>query len=113
MDPRRLAKLLIVEPKADGVWAPQRASISGGRLEKIIAHPGHPAREQLLWRNAWFGENPPEQIEEPTYFEFVNPPLYLHPEMVEEVIKYADVPGPLVRAYRELAAHNVSRHADE
>jgi HEPN domain-containing protein len=35
---------------------PQRLTLLGGQLERIIADPKHPSREPLLWQNGFFGK---------------------------------------------------------
>lgn len=80
--------------------APHEFQIIGGRLESIIAKPNHPAREPLLWQNAFFGRRPRKTIRLPGRMEGGNSPLSLHPEILDEVLKYVFLPKDVVAAYR-------------
>lgn len=80
--------------------APYKFNIIGGRLESIIAKPNHPAREPLLWQNAFFGRRPRKTIRLPGRMEGGNSPLSLHPEILDEVLKYVFLPKDVVAAYR-------------
>jgi hypothetical protein len=83
----------------DGVPAP-KVRIPGGRLEKIIGTPNHPAREPLLWQNCFCGERVRRRVKMTNWFKASNAPLYLNPQMLDEVLKYVFLPDKLVTAYR-------------
>ena len=72
----------------EAVSAPQRFRIAGGLLEKILGDRTHPAREALVKHNLFFG--PRQRSRVPQRFEMhaTNSPLFLHPELIDEVEKY-------------------------
>jgi hypothetical protein len=79
---------------------PPKVHLSGGYLEKVIDDAADPAREPLLWRNAFFGVRRRHHVRVEQWFKAVNSPLYLHPEMVDEVLKYVHLPRSIVDGYR-------------
>lgn len=88
--------------------------ILGGRLEKILSDRGHPARGALIWKNLFFGERARKkvQMDIPRWFE--NAPLSLHPEILEEVLKYVYLPKDVASAYRaELASQLAAGDGEE
>lgn len=81
-------------------FTPQKFQILGGRLESIIAKTDHPSREPLLWQNAFFGCKSRKTVEIPGCMEAGNSPLYLHPEILNEVLKYVYLSKDVIQAYR-------------
>lgn len=79
---------------------PHRFAIIGGRLESIIANPKHSSRAPLLWQNAFFGRRPRKTVTHPFRMEGGNSPLSLHPEILDEVLKYVWLPKDVINAYR-------------
>ncbi len=79
---------------------PHRFTIIGGRLESIIAKREHPSREPLLWQNAFFGRKPRKTVTLPSRMESGNSPLSLHPEILDEILKYVWLPKDVIHAYR-------------
>jgi len=79
---------------------PHRFTIIGGRLESIIANRDHPSREPLLWQNAFFGCKPRKTVTQRIRMESGNSPLSLHPEILDEVLKYVWLPKDVIHAYR-------------
>jgi hypothetical protein len=79
---------------------PPRARIPGGYLESVIDKPSDPARGPLLWCNAFFGGRQRRRLRIDNWFKAVNSPLYLHPEILDEVLKYAHVPRSVADGYR-------------
>jgi hypothetical protein len=84
--------------------------IHGGYLEKVFDDPNHPARTALLWQNGFIGKKPRKRVRVWKGFTFVNSPLYLFPQFVDEVAKYVMLPKPLQAAYRDAAREK--RRAD-
>jgi hypothetical protein len=74
--------------------------IMGGRLEKILADPHHPSRPGLVWNNMFFGGKTRDHVRMhiPIYAE--NAPLWLHPEILNEVLEYVYLPENVAEAYR-------------
>jgi len=84
----------------------------GGLLEKIIADRKHPAREPLLWQNPRFGRVR-KTIRLRGHLSAVNAPLFLHPEIVDDVGHYVHIPKDVAAAYRELAQQNARATATD
>lgn len=81
---------------------PQSFRIFGGFLEKIIDDKKHPAREPLVWQNLYFGRRPKKSIRIAKFMHSTNSPLSLHPEMLDDVLKYVHLPKGVIEAYRNL-----------
>lgn len=86
--------------------------IQGGWLESVLAKPKHSARESLVWQNLFFGQHRRKSIRLASYVEAGNSPLYLHPEIVDEVAKYIYLPADVKSAYRELHARRLAGDHD-
>jgi hypothetical protein len=82
------------------ILPPHRFAIIGGRLESIIAKRDHPSREPLLWQNAFFGRRARKSVTLPSQMEAGNSPLTLHPEILEEILKYVWLPKSVSDNYR-------------
>jgi len=86
----------------DGYPAP-RVRIPGGTLEKIIDDTSNQAREPLIWQNGFFGKRARRTVRLREWFQAHNAPLYLNPQILEEVLKYVFLPGELAKLYRQHA----------
>jgi len=82
---------------------PPKASLQGGQLEKIIDGTATPAREALLWQNGFFGNRVRRRVRPGGWFKASNSPFHLHPEILDEVLKYVYLPPDVVGAYRDHA----------
>lgn len=82
---------------------PHTFRIFGGLLEKIIENKNSPSRSALIWQNAFFGKATRKHVRIPTPFHAVNSPLYLHPEILEEILKFVFLPKEVADAYRKVA----------
>ena len=74
--------------------------IPGGVLEAIIADSKNPARKPLLWNNAFFGKRTRKRIGVRRWFKAHNAPLYLNPQIIDEVLKYVYIQKELEIGYR-------------
>jgi HEPN domain-containing protein len=83
-------------------FPPPIVRIAGGYLEKVIDKPKHPAREPLLWQNAFFGTRKRRKVGVRRGFHAINSPLFLNPHILEEVLKYVFLPKDVKAAYRKL-----------
>ncbi|MFL1806033.1 HEPN domain-containing protein [Plesiomonas shigelloides] len=83
--------------------SPQEFSIIGGHLEHVIEKTDHPSREGLIWINRHYGTQSKEPVSFTQYTTSGNSPLSLHPEILDEVIKYVYLPKDVINAYKELA----------
>ena len=100
LDPVATAAKLV-----EGKWAP-RVRIVGGHLEGILKKRDSPAREPLLWHNAYFGRGR-RRVMVRGGFTAVNSPLFQKAELLDGILKYAHVPKHVVRAYRDHALDEV------
>ncbi|MBJ2166163.1 HEPN domain-containing protein [Acidovorax sp. IB03] len=80
--------------------APQEFSIMGGHLEKVLAKSDHPSRAGLVWHNLKFGKRRRTSVSYTRTSMSGNSPLSLHPEILDEVLKYVFLPKDVVEAYR-------------
>lgn len=85
----------------DGFPAP-KILLPGRYLERIMEAPKHPAREPLLWQNAFFGKRMRQRVRLRKWWKASNSPLYLNPQMLDEVTKYVHLPKNIQDAYRAL-----------
>jgi HEPN domain-containing protein len=74
--------------------------IPGGCLEKIIDDAKNPARGPLLWQNGFFGRRARKRVRLNKWFQAHNAPLYLNPQILDEVLKYVHIPDHLAKGYR-------------
>ena len=86
----------------EGQWAP-RVRIVGGHLEKILNKRADPAREPLLWHNAYFGRGR-RSVMVRGGVTAVNSPLLHTAKLLDEILKYAYIPKEVVEAYRDQAS---------
>lgn len=77
--------------------------ITGGILEKIIEEQDHPAREALIWNNLFFGPSRRKTVKMRSDWEAGNSPFFLHPEIIDEVIKYVRIPHDIIEGVRQFA----------
>lgn len=75
--------------------------IPGGALERILDAKRHPAREPLLWQNTLFGVRKRRRARVKDFMHASNAPLYLFPDMLDELVKYVYMPKDMEAAYRE------------
>ncbi len=87
--------------EASELQPPQKFRLTGGHLERILDKRGHPSRSALIWQNLFFGNSIRKRVRMPSVFQAVNAPLYLNPEILDEVLEYVFVPKEVERAYRE------------
>jgi len=80
------------EQLRNGVAAPL-VSISDGYLEKILDDSKNQAREPLLWQNGFFGKRTRKRVRLRKWFHAQNAPLYLNPQILDEVLKYVYIPS--------------------
>jgi hypothetical protein len=83
----------------NGVVAP-KYQIPGGFLERVMEDARNPAREPLLWNNAFFGKRQRRMVKVRRWLKAANAPLYLNPQILDEILKYVYLPKDLISAYR-------------
>lgn len=74
-----------------------------GVLEKIIKKKDHPAREALIWNNLLFGPSRRRVVKMRPDWEAGNSPFFLNPEIIEEVVKYVNIPKDIAEGVRQFA----------
>lgn len=92
--------------------APHKFRLIGGQVEKILADPSHPAREALVWRNMYFGSRTRKQVRIRSYSPSTNAPLAMDPDLLDEVLKYVEVPSAVATAYRTSQAARKQNRPD-
>lgn len=85
---------------------PPKVRLEGGHLESVIDDDKCPAREPLLWQNAFFGRKPRRWVKRKPWLKAKNSPLYLYPQMLDEILRYIYLPSHIVAGYR---AHKQSK----
>jgi len=76
--------------------------IHGGALEKVLENKSHPSRAPLIWYNRYYSRQSGDPARISMGRGFVNSPLAMHPEMIEDVLKYVFLPKDVVKAFREV-----------
>jgi hypothetical protein len=79
---------------------PSKYRLDGGYLEGVMDDMRNPAREPLLWNNAFFGRRQRRKIGMKTWLKCENAPLYLNPQILSELLKYIHLPKDVINAYR-------------
>lgn len=85
--------------------------ITGGILEKVIEQKDHPAREALIWNNLFFGPSRRKAVKMRPDWEAGNSPFFLHPEIIDEVIKYVYIPENFAEGVRQFAKRKAAEEA--
>ena len=83
----------------------------GGVLEKIIEQKDHPAREALVWKNLFFGPSRRKGVMMRSNWESGNSPFFLHPEIIDEVLKYVYIPKDIAEGVRQFAQKEIVEKA--
>lgn len=87
--------------RESGNKPPQKFRLHGGFLERILDNKEHPARKALIWQNACFGSRVRRRVLATSYMDAQNAPLYLYPDMLDELNKYVHIPSKLREGYRQ------------
>jgi len=85
--------------------------VMGGILEKIIEKKDHPAREALIWNNLFFGPSRRKGVKMRSEWESGNSPFFLHPEIIDEVVKYVYIPKDIAEGVRQFAKQQAAEKA--
>lgn len=101
----RMFEMTLEHIESSSNLPPQDFRIANGWLETVIAKKSHPARALLLWQNGLFGARRRNAVRVTDQMQMTNAPLWLHPEMVEELLKYVFIPKDLAAGYREHLAN--------
>lgn len=85
--------------------------VMGGILEMIIEKRDHPAREALIWNNLFFGPSRRKGVKMRPDWEAGNSPFFLHPEIIDEVVKYVYIPKDIAEDVRQFAKQKATEKA--
>ncbi len=85
--------------------------IKGGILEKIVEKKDHPAREALIWNNLYFGPSRRKTVKMRPDWEAGNSPFFLHPEIIDEVAQYVNIPKDIAEGVRQFAKQKATEKA--
>jgi HEPN domain-containing protein len=85
--------------------------VTGGILETIIETKDHPAREALIWNNLFIGPSRRKGVKMKASWESGNSPLFLQPEIIDEVLKYVYIPKDLAEGVRQFAKQKAVEEA--
>lgn len=89
-----------VQLQNSGKHPPQSFQLQRGLLEKIIGDKKSLSREALIWQNPCFGARSRASVRARMQMHAQNAPLYLFPEMLNEIEKLVFIPAPLLAGYR-------------
>jgi HEPN domain len=79
---------------------PPKVRITGGHLEGVIDDTKDPARKPLLWSNAFFGKRQRRRVRTVRWMKATNSPLYVNPEILEDIVQYVHLPKGIADGYR-------------
>lgn len=74
----------------------------GGEIERILKDFQCAARPSLVWKNLYFSGRKRKKIHFNDWFQSVNAPLALHPEIFPELEKYVVMRNPVKREFQSL-----------
>lgn len=75
--------------------------IPGGRIEKLLKQPRHPAKKELSWKNLYYSNSKRKTVLLESHIMAENSDFFLHPELLDEVVKYTRVPREIIDAYKQ------------
>jgi HEPN domain-containing protein len=104
--PRELDRVLQARAKHE-----KGTCVMGGTLEKIIEKKDHPARDALIWKNLFFGPSRRKGVKLRPDWEAGNSPFFLHPEIIDEVVKYVYIPPDIAEGVRQFAKQRAAEKA--
>lgn len=87
--------------------------VMGGILENIVKNKDHPAREALIWNNLFFGPSRRKRVKMRPNWEAGNSPFFLHPEIIDEVVKYVYIPKDIANDVRQFAKEKAAEKMKE
>jgi HEPN domain-containing protein len=90
-----------------------RYKIEGGRLEQIMDDCESQARAALLWNNGFWGPRIRKKLTFKDRMTCRNASLYMHPELVEDLLQYVYLPRKLVEEWKSRRAPDYTVPPDE
>lgn len=74
--------------------------INGGWLENVLSQKDNPSRPGLIWKNLYFCTSNRKKVNMENFFMAENSPLFINPELIDEVTKYVFLPKEVETAFR-------------
>lgn len=74
--------------------------ISGGFIEKVLADKLSVTRSALVWCNLFYSSSKRTRVKLPYPILAENSPLYLYPEIIDELSKFTFIPKEVCKAYK-------------
>ena len=106
--PKNLLAPMLARIQKAAEKSPRDTCIMSGWLEGVLKDTRHSARSALVWQNLYFGAKNRKTVKLHGYVEAGNSPLYMHPEILEEVLKYVYLPNRIINQWREELAKRQS-----
>lgn len=94
--PKNLLAPMLARIQKAAEKSPRDTCIMSGWLEGVLKDTRHSARSALVWQNLYFGAKNRKTVKLHGYVEAGNSPLYMHPEILEEVLKYVYLPNRII-----------------
>lgn len=93
-------QLLIIENSS--IYDTKSAYIQGGFIEEILQNKKHPARKDLIWQNPCFLSKNRKTVKQNLSLNCVNSPLTLHPEHLDDLIRYVKLSKQEINNFRQV-----------
>jgi len=91
---------------------PQYFRLHLGFLESVLDDRNHPSRAPLIWKNGFFNRGRRRTVSRRHVMHFSNAPLSNFPDMLDELLKYIQIPGRDEREWRKFLAGETRRKDD-
>lgn len=88
---------------------PQYFRLHGGLLEAILSNRKSPSRAPLVWQNGFFHGSRRHKVKSRYVLHSTNAPLWNFPYMLDELLKYIQMPGRDEREWREFLEEETRR----
>lgn len=112
-EPSRDVLLANVARIQAGLNGPRRAGYINGLLENVARDRKHPAHNALVWRNLAYSGRPVKRVRFPNSWQALNSPLFVRPDLADEVAKYMRLPRDVIEGARVLAAEREREKASK
>lgn len=101
LGPKNLLAPMLARIQHSAEKSPRDTCIMSGWLEGVLKDKAHSARSALVWQNLYFGTTNRKTVKLHGYIEAGNSPLYMHPEILDEVLRYVYLPNRIIKEWRE------------
>lgn len=100
---REVLEQKVAEIQGRKLTAARSGDLVGGRLEKILSDKNDPARPALVWKNLLFSTSNRKKLNRTNYMHMGNSPLWLEPDLIDDIEKLLKIPKPMKEGFRQLA----------